>query len=193
MRRQSGITGRGAGRDAARAIQAQIRETAVQQTTQATVGTRGQLTTATDMLTFALAGCATLTLVSEKTGVRYTFKISQPKGARPNCPYFVSVMYGSDNETEFAYLGCIYPDRAYRHGKKSALPVDDIREKAFVFFWNNVTNGRCPPQLAVWHEGKCCRCGRKLTVPESIANGIGPECIKLIRPINQPSFLCEAA
>jgi hypothetical protein len=27
-----------------------------------------------------------------------------------------------------------------------------------------------------WHEGKCCRCGRKLTVPASIASGIGPEC-----------------
>jgi hypothetical protein len=28
-----------------------------------------------------------------------------------------------------------------------------------------------------WHEGKCGRCNRKLTVPSSIESGFGPECI----------------
>ena len=32
----------------------------------------------------------------------------------------------------------------------------------------------------IWHEGKCGRCGRKLTVPESIACGFGPECIGMV-------------
>jgi hypothetical protein len=36
------------------------------------------------------------------------------------------------------------------------------------------------PNLEIWHEGRCGRCGRKLTVPESIHNGYGPECIHLI-------------
>jgi hypothetical protein len=31
----------------------------------------------------------------------------------------------------------------------------------------------------VWHEGSCARCGKKLTVPESIESGFGPECVKL--------------
>jgi hypothetical protein len=30
----------------------------------------------------------------------------------------------------------------------------------------------------VWHEGKCGKCGRALTVPSSILTGIGPECSK---------------
>jgi hypothetical protein len=30
----------------------------------------------------------------------------------------------------------------------------------------------------VHHEGRCGRCGRTLTVPESIESGIGPECAK---------------
>jgi len=32
--------------------------------------------------------------------------------------------------------------------------------------------------VKIFHEGKCCRCGRRLTTPTSVQNGIGPECIK---------------
>jgi hypothetical protein len=32
----------------------------------------------------------------------------------------------------------------------------------------------------VWHEGRCGRCGRKLTVPESIESGFGPECASIL-------------
>jgi hypothetical protein len=35
--------------------------------------------------------------------------------------------------------------------------------------------------LEVWHEGRCGRCGRALTVPESVERGIGPECWELRR------------
>lgn len=34
--------------------------------------------------------------------------------------------------------------------------------------------------VEIWHEGKCGRCGRQLTVPESIESGFGPECVKMI-------------
>jgi hypothetical protein len=30
--------------------------------------------------------------------------------------------------------------------------------------------------MEVWHEGVCGRCGRQLTVPESVASGFGPVC-----------------
>ena len=30
--------------------------------------------------------------------------------------------------------------------------------------------------VQVWHEGRCGKCGRKLTVPESLTSGLGPEC-----------------
>ena len=45
--------------------------------------------------------------------------------------------------------------------------------------------------LEVWHEGRCGRCNRALTVPESIASGIGPECAKhVLGPA--PTFPFEA-
>jgi hypothetical protein len=37
-----------------------------------------------------------------------------------------------------------------------------------------------PNFIEIWHEGRCGKCGRTLTVPDSIANGLGPECIKTI-------------
>jgi hypothetical protein len=33
-----------------------------------------------------------------------------------------------------------------------------------------------PAGVEVWHEGHCMRCGRALTVPESISTGLGPVC-----------------
>jgi hypothetical protein len=37
-----------------------------------------------------------------------------------------------------------------------------------------------PECIEIWHEGKCGKCGRQLTVPSSIETGIGPECIKTL-------------
>ena len=30
-----------------------------------------------------------------------------------------------------------------------------------------------PTFIEIWHEGKCGKCGRTLTVPDSIINGLG--------------------
>jgi hypothetical protein len=48
----------------------------------------------------------------------------------------------------------------------------EAASKAFDFFFRSSS---IHPELVVRHEA---RCGRTLTVPESIERGIGPECIK---------------
>jgi len=45
--------------------------------------------------------------------------------------------------------------------------------------------------LEIWHEGRCGRCNRKLTVPASIALGIGPECGQREHSLSQ-RFMAEA-
>ena len=42
------------------------------------------------------------------------------------------------------------------------------------------TKAALPKTVEVWHEGICGRCGRKLTVPESVERGLGPECAGLV-------------
>jgi hypothetical protein len=122
-------------------------------------------------LTFALAGNATFTVTSIATGRRFTFKVRKPSATSP---HFVSVMTGSDNENDFTFLGTIFDGANFVHGRKSSISPEADSAKAFAWFWRNVAN--LPAAVTVHHEGKCCRCGRKLTVPESIESGIGPEC-----------------
>lgn len=128
--------------------------------------------------TFALGGNATFTLVSKKTGNRFTFRVR--KGKQPSAPHFVSLMNGPDNERNFEFLGTIFGDgRNFVHGKKSRISREAPSARAFAWLWDNVTaNDVCPASAEFHHEGKCCCCGRKLTVPESIVSGIGPECAK---------------
>ena len=123
---------------------------------------------------FAKAGNATLTLVSKKTGARFTYKIRKPDMQKPF--WFVSLMTGTDNNNDFSYLGQIFQNSNFGHGKKSKIGSDAPSNKGFEYFWNYVNHKRLPENVEVWHEGRCGRCGRKLTVPESIETGFGPEC-----------------
>jgi hypothetical protein len=134
---------------------------------------------------FALAGNATLTLVSLKTGARFTYRIRKGK-KRPDDPHFVSVRDGEG----FSYLGCVFKDGTFKVTRRSRYDSGQPCARAFRFFKEALDAGAFHPQLEVWHEGRCGKCGRQLTVPESIATGLGPECsavagvarVKLERP-----------
>jgi hypothetical protein len=143
----------------------------------------GRFTTAQTAFKYMTAGNATVTLKSKATGTRFTYRIRQKReedgqiGPR-GLISFVSLMTGSDNESDFQYLGHFWSTQmVYWHGKKSKIGKDAPGAKAFDWVWRQLSNNVLPPQLEVWHEGRCGRCGRKLTVPESIASGFGPECI----------------
>lgn len=122
---------------------------------------------------FALAGHAIVTLVNTRTGGRFTFKIVKPSDEHP---HFVRVLTGPDNEESYTFLGTIFNGTEYRHGRRSPIGEDAPSAKAFKWFWANAD--QLPDFVEVWHEGYCGRCGRLLTVPESVTRGIGPECWK---------------
>ncbi len=125
--------------------------------------------------TYALAGNARLTLVSQKTSARFTYRIA--RGKWDGAPHFVSVLQGSDNEADYGNLGTIFPPRsAFFHGKRSRISREAPSARAFVWAWAIIARGELPPGCEVFHEGTCGRCGRALTVPESIASGFGPVC-----------------
>jgi hypothetical protein len=124
---------------------------------------------------FILAGNATFTLWNTKKGTHLTYKIRVSKDD-PDL-FFVSILTGPDNWTNYTYLGVI-KDKIYWYGKKSKISKDSQSARTFEWFYNNLN--RLPLALQVLHEGKCGRCGRKLTVPESITSGFGPECINYV-------------
>lgn len=137
---------------------------------------------AAQVIRYALAGKATLTLVSLRTGVRYTYEIKKGRGGR-KAPWFVSVLTGADNQTDYEFAGSIFSEGSatggpsvYRHGGKSQLSPLAPSVRAFAWAWSAFLAGGIPDALEVYHEGRCGRCGRKLTVPESIDSGLGPDC-----------------
>lgn len=146
---------------------------------------RASLTTATAALAFMLGGNATVTLQSVRSGARFTFKITASDDGAVS---FVKLLTGSDNEEDFAYLGLIRAG-AYSHGRKSKIGPDAPSAKAFAWAFAHLARGSIPDGLEIYHEGRCGRCNRKLTVPESILSGFGPECSGRMAA----ALRCEAA
>lgn len=147
-----------------------------------------QISEAISALRFLLAGNAYFTLKSLKTQTRYTYRVSiadcnECKKAMHSCTcavkkpwlYFVALLTGSDNNSDYSYLGVIR-GAGFALTKKSKMKIDSAPVVAFNYAYNNLKKAHIPALLEFWHEGRCGRCGRRLTVPESIAAGIGPEC-----------------
>lgn len=131
-----------------------------------------------DVPHYVLAGNATVTLVSGETNNRFTYKIKRHEN-KPEL-YFVNLLHGPDNESDYRYVGCYYSDTHEFH------PVKTYRDRPN-FTWPpsmraiNFLFARLytkPDNFHVYHEGRCGRCGRKLTTPESIERGLGPECFE---------------
>lgn len=123
---------------------------------------------------FFVGGNATFT-VANPQGEHYTFKIRRPEN---DMPYFLSLLTGPENTTDYTYVGIVDPfNGAVRLTKKSQLKDDSrpvrVARWALKHVW---TDGVLPVGYRIQHEGKCGCCGRALTVPESIDRGIGPEC-----------------
>ena len=108
--------------------------------------------------------------------VHYTFKINHQESK----PYFVSLLTGPDNYLNYNYLGIYIPQKLeIKLTQKSQFKKDSLPVKVIQWAIKMIALNKSIPQgYSIQHENKCCRCGRRLTTPESIERGIGPECIK---------------
>jgi hypothetical protein len=129
-----------------------------------------------DSLAFILAGNSTVTFQGANS--RFTFKITRAKDSKFPL-WFVKVLSGADNQNDFTFLGTLqnrYTQVMYVHSRKS--DVSETASSVAVFKWviNRLINNQPHDDLGIFHEGRCGRCGRKLTVPGSIESGYGPNC-----------------
>ena len=125
--------------------------------------------------TFVLAGDARFTLVSLKTGARFTYRVQAAEDPA-DTRLFVGVLTDSNNETDFTYLGTIFDRTRFCHGKRSRIGKDAPSALAFAWAWPLILQCKELRNAELWHEGRCGRCARVLTVPESVDAGIGPLC-----------------
>ncbi len=155
------------------------------------MATGKQITAAQDALNFILAGNASFTVKSLKTGAHLTYRIRAPREARQGGPsHFVQVRTGGEGRGNWEYLGCIYGAARWAHGRRSFYEANSPESLGFAWMHAALINGRFPRNCELWHEGACGRCGRALTDPVSIDRGIGPECVKKVQT---RAFACEAA
>jgi hypothetical protein len=149
----------------------------------APVSAHRKLTTPEAAKNFMLAGKAIFTLVSMKTGTRYTYKVTH-KAADAKWPekWFVAYLNGPDNWTNYRNFGQIKKGNSGMFFSMTAKAVEagltpaSLPVAGFEYAFRNINAGQEPKNLEVWHAGKCGRCGRLLTVPSSIEMGLGPEC-----------------
>lgn len=132
-----------------------------------------------ELLRFVVAGKATFTIKNNRSGRRFTYKVSAKKYKKEDKVqepiFYVKLLTGP---RRFSYMGMIAQGTFRKTTANTTIPKEAHSFIAFSWFWNEgVSKGKVPPPFVqVWHEGKCGRCGRPLTVPESIKSGYGPCC-----------------
>lgn len=130
---------------------------------------------------YIFGGHATFTLVGKAD--RFTYRVRtllRWEQGTPR-PYFVDVLSGPDNTSDYQFLGTFRNagDVTYTHSAKSRVTPEAKSVQGAMWLARTLNRKdivALPEGATFYHEGVCARCGRKLTTPESIQLGIGPVC-----------------
>lgn len=132
---------------------------------------------------FFIAGRAIFTVANETTKKHYTYKIVKKTFEETKeVKFFLNVLTGPDNTSNYTYVGEFVPaaqDRQtnVRLTRKSPYRADNqiVRVAAWALFLAK-TQTEPPPGYLIQHAGRCGKCGKPLTEPESLKSGFGPTC-----------------
>ena len=108
----------------------------------------------------------------------YTYRVASFQATNGTTLYSVSLLAGPDNESDYQYLGMLdvstgnVRTTAKSRFADTTAPVKLVRW-ALAHLWKDAA---LPNGFKAHHEGRCARCGRTLTTPESVERGFGPEC-----------------
>lgn len=141
---------------------------------------------------FVLAGKATFTIEvpesfrTEKPDLdlkpHYTFRVEHKAASgQYKEAWFAKLLTGPDNTRNYSYVGILNADSgSVRTTAKSKLAADNIvlklLNRTLALVWAEDIGPLEAQGFALHHEGRCGKCGRLLTTPDSIERGIGPEC-----------------
>lgn len=116
-------------------------------------------------------GEVTLTLVGRERRFTYRIKPSKQDGRR-----WVHVLAGADNDADYAFVGGLYDRSGFHWSAKSQIGEDAASVQAFAWFVRHPES----PDVRVILSRPCIRCGRRLTTPDSVLLGYGPECARRV-------------
>ena len=123
----------------------------------------------------------TFTIVYPTHNTHRTIKVEDGDGGFAG-KKILGIMIGTDNETHFFKFGHVNPDGTIRFWAVRTGDWDDTKKervaRAFAKIAEDEQTAFEAGVAYAKESGNCFRCNRKLTNPESIASGIGPECAK---------------
>lgn len=142
---------------------------------------------------FVLAGESTFTIevpteYQQDGKTHYTYMVEKVD-ANDQYPdsWFVRAFTGTDNQdkSHYTYMGKlnVVKGECFLTAKSGAFKPDSFRlrllNRILLKVWFD-DHSYEDFGFATHHEGRCSKCGRKLTTPLSVERGIGPECWKMI-------------
>lgn len=128
---------------------------------------------------YMYSGKAILTIKSTVSGRHFTYLIEKAKNSGAYADvYFIKVLTGEDNTNLdlYKYFGFLKYDFFNFATEKSKIGADAKSVLAFQYAWKIVTGEIKDDRVEFYHMGKCGRCGKPLTTPESVKMGLGEIC-----------------
>lgn len=124
------------------------------------------------ILNYILSGRGVVTLESP-SGKCHTYAYYKPRNPNdfPDDILFVYAVHGGN---KLFYIGMIEGTK-FRLTRNSRFLEDTEIVRGARYIMRMATSSFNTP-MKLYHEGVCCRCGRKLIAPDSIKTGIGPKC-----------------
>lgn len=115
----------------------------------------------------------------------FTYKIKYKYNSETSEKWFVSLLTGPDNTKNYTYIGCLNPDTGelfFTAKSKISNEAWSVRllRRVLACLWEDSLDEIEKAGFDLHHEGKCGRCGKKLTHPESCKFGIGPICDEIL-------------
>jgi hypothetical protein len=130
---------------------------------------------------FFLAGRAEFTVENTTTQQHYTFRVN--KVVFENSEYYF--VFDKVKSGKWGYIGVLNPkDGGIRLTKRSIRQKVPLKHQDLLVVSARWVFGRIfqdiplPENVIISHCGKCGRCRKKLTHPDSLRTGLGPECRK---------------
>lgn len=126
---------------------------------------------------FILAGNAIFTVSSDMIkGSHYTYRVRLVHFEDDDRDwYFADLLTGPDNTRNYTYLGRVDASSG-EFLRTSKSPAPGVGSATLAAVLRVIWEGGSLGGAEVKHAGKCGRCGRLLTDPESLERGIGPVC-----------------
>lgn len=119
----------------------------------------------------------TFTLENIAKGSYITMKIHTVKGGELKGKRIVSRLIGPDNNTSYQGMAFITDNDKIvlwkKHRTDKNWKIVNILRNMLIYGFNSKHLDR----ISIKASTNCLRCNRKLTTPQSIADGFGPECV----------------